>query len=85
VKRALVVTLVLVVLFTGIPIVMGMPMVACSDCDLATIMANSCMLAVLTGLVAVALSLLAVRLATRPSMLAGLLLSSGLDRPPRLA
>jgi len=85
VKRVLVVALVVVVLLTGIPVVMGMPMVACSDCDVATMAATSCMLAVLMGLVALALSLLAVRLAVRPPILAGLLVSSGLDRPPRLA
>lgn len=85
VKRVLLVTLVLVVLVTGIPIVMGMPMVACTDCDLATIMTNTCMLAVLEGLVALALSLLALRLAARAPSLAGLIVSSGLDRPPRLA
>lgn len=85
VKRVLVVTLVVVVLLTGIPVVMGMPMVTCSDCDLATMMANSCILAVLAGLVALALNLLAVRLAVRPPTLAGLVVSSGLDRPPRLA
>ncbi len=84
-KRLLVVALVAVVLLTGIPVVMGMPLMACADCDLATIVATSCMLAVLTAMVAVALTLLAVRVPVPPALLAGLIPSSGLDRPPRLA
>lgn len=82
-KRVLLVALVVVVLFTGIPVVMGMPMMACADCDLG-IMAGICIVAVLTGLVALTLTLLAARLAMRRPLFAGLLTSSGLYRPPRL-
>ncbi len=84
-KRLLVVALVVVVMLTGIPVVMGMPLMACADCDLATIAATSCILAVLTAMVAIALTLLALRVSVRPALLEGLISSSGLDRPPRLA
>lgn len=84
-KRVAVVALVVVVLLTGIPVVMGMPLMECADCDLGTIAASSCILAVLTAMVALALSLLAVRLPLRSRNFAMLLASSGLYRPPRLA
>lgn len=83
-KRAFLVALVVVVLFTGIPIVMGMPMMACADCDLGTMVASGCILAVLTGLVVLTLTLLAGTLAVRRPLFAGLLASSGLYRPPRV-
>lgn len=83
-KRVLLVALVVVVLFTGIPVVTGMPLMGCADCDLGTILSSSCILAVLTGLVALTLSLLAGTLAVRRPLFAGLLASSGLYRPPRL-
>lgn len=83
-KRVLLVALVVVVLFTGIPIFMGMPLMGCADCDLGTIVASSCILAVLTGIVALTLTLLAGTLAVCRPLFAGLLASSGLYRPPRL-
>ena len=84
-KRAVVVALVVVVLLTGIPVVMGMPLMGCADCDLGTIAATVCILAVVTAMVALALSLLAVRLPVRSPNFVALLASSGLYRPPRLA
>ena len=83
-KRVVVVALVVVVLLTGIPVVMGMPLMECADCDLGT-MASGCILAVLTAIAALALSLLGVRLPVRSPSFARLLASSGLYRPPRLA
>lgn len=84
-KRVVVVALVVVVLLTGIPVVMGMPLMECADCDVGTIAASGCILAVLTAIAALALSLLGVRLPLRSPGFARLLASSGLYRPPRLA
>lgn len=84
-KRALVMTLVLVVLFTGVPMLMVMSTTSCVDCDLALMFGSSCVLAVLAALVAVALALLGVPLRSRPALRASLLAASGLERPPRLA
>ncbi len=84
-KRVLVVALVAVVLLTGIPVVMAMPTADCVDCDLAMMVANSCIFGVLAAAVGVALVLLALQLRTRTPVFASLLVTSGLDRPPRLA
>lgn len=81
-KRLLVVALVAVVLFTGIPVVMGMP-AACVDCDLGVTLVTSCVFGVLTAAVGAALVLLSLQLSTRARLLASLLATSGLDRPPR--
>lgn len=83
--RALVVALVLTVLFTGMPLLMVTPMMSCADCDLASMVGASCILAVLAALVAVAAVLLGVPLRSRPSLRNSLLAASGLERPPRLA
>lgn len=84
-KRLLVVVLVAVVLFTGIPVVMGMPMADCADCDLGMMVASSCVFAVLATVVGIALVLVALQLRLRAPVVASLLAPSGLDRPPRLA
>ena len=84
-KRVVVVALVVVVLLTGIPVVMGMPLMECADCDLGTIAATVCISAVLTAMAALALSLLGVRLPLRAPNFTSLVASSGLYRPPRLA
>ncbi|MDP9070253.1 MAG: hypothetical protein M3N68_03010 [Actinomycetota bacterium] len=83
-KRVLVVALVVVVLFTGVPVVMGMSGVECADCDLGILLAGACVSAVLAGMVGITLASLAVQLRLRPPVFAGLLATSGLDRPPRL-
>ena len=85
VKRLLVVALVVVVLLTGSPLAMGMPGTDCVHCGLGLLVAGVCVFAVLTGMVAVALTLLGVQLRIRPAICSGLLATSGLDRPPRLA
>lgn len=84
VKHALVFALVVVVLFTGVPIVMGMPAMDCAECDFAVVLIGTCLPAVLTA-VGFALLLLAVRFREPTVILASLLAASGLDRPPRLA
>ena len=83
-KHLLVVGLVVVVFFTGVPVVMGMSGVECADCELGILLAGACMSAVLAGMVGVALALLAVQLRLHPPAFAGLLATSGLDRPARL-
>lgn len=85
VKPVLVVALVAVVLFTGIPVVMGMSGAECADCDLGILLAGACAFAVLTATVGVAFARHALRLRVRPDLFAGLLATSGLYRPPRLA
>ena len=84
-KRILVVALVVVVLFTGIPIVMGMPVMACADCDFGLLLGGACVFAVLAVVAGTALALLAVPMRLRPPVFAGLLLASAHYRPPRLA
>ena len=85
VKRVLVVALVVVVLFTGIPVVMGMSGADCADCDLGILLVGACVSAVLAAAVGVAVARRAVRLRVRRDVLAGLLAISRLYRPPRLA
>ncbi len=85
VKRVLVAVLVVVALFTGIPVVMGMSGAECADCDLGILLAGACLFAVLAVAVAVAPARSAERLRGRPDFVAGLLATSGLYRPPRLA
>ncbi|MDP9072023.1 MAG: hypothetical protein M3N68_12245 [Actinomycetota bacterium] len=84
-KHVLVVALVVVVLVTGIPLVMAMPAGDCADCGIGMMMASTCVFAVLTAAVGLALVLLAMQLRMRAIALASLLATSGLDRPPRLA
>ena len=85
VKRVLVVALVVVVLFTGIPVVMGMAGTECADCGLGILLVGACTSALLAATWGVALARRAVRLRVRPDLFAGLLAASGLYRPPRLA
>lgn len=78
--------LVLVVVVTGLPIVMGMGAMAnCADCGPALPVGAACTLAVLAGGVALVLALLARRLHSRRQVMRLLLHSFGLERPPRLA
>jgi len=83
-KRVLVVALVVVVLFTGIPVVVGMPVMDCANCDLGVVVASACLFAVLAT-VAVVLALLALPLRRRIDLFTDLLAASRLERPPRLA
>lgn len=83
VKAVFVVALVVVVLFTGIPVLMGMSGAECADCDLGTLLAGACISAVLAVTVGVAMARRALPLRVRPDLLASLLATSGLYRPPR--
>ena len=85
VKCVLVVALVVLVLFIGIPVLMGMPGMECSDCDFGIPLAGACVSAVLAAAVGVALAGCTRRLRVRPDLFAALLVTSGLYRPPRLA
>lgn len=85
VKRVLVVALIAVVLFTGIPLVVAMPMTDCGDCGVGLLVAGMCVFAVLAGAAAAALLLLALELRNRAAVSASLIATSGLYRPPRLA
>lgn len=84
-KPVVVVALVVVVLFTGIALLMGMSGAECLDCDLGIILAGACVSAVLATTVGVALARDVVLLRLRLDLFAGLLATSGLYRPPRLA
>lgn len=84
-KRVVVITLVVVVIFTGIPVVMGMSGADCADCDLGILLAGACVSAFLAVRVGVTLARRAVPLRLGPELCTGLLTTSGLYRPPRLA
>lgn len=84
VKKFLLVALVIVVLFTGIPLVMSMSMGGCADCDEAT-MASSICLAVLAAAAALFLAAMALRYRAGSAQLRGRLAPFALERPPRLA
>lgn len=78
------VLLVLVVVVTGLPIVMGMSAMApCADCGPAVVAA--CTVAILAAGVAIVLALVALRLGSRRQPMRLLLRSFLLERPPRLA
>ena len=85
-KKALVVALVVLLVLIGIPILMpGMSGAMCADCGPAIAVGEACsLLAVFAGL-ALALTVLAVRLRTRRDLLGDLLRSLELERPPQLA
>ena len=83
-RKALIITLVIVVLVTGLPILVGgMSMGSCRDCGAASIASSACSAAVV-----VAFSLFVVMLVDvlRPRrVLCHLeLIYASLDRPPRL-
>jgi hypothetical protein len=85
VKKALLVLLVLVVVVTGLPVVVGgSSMATCPECG-PTLGAVACTVAILAGGVALLLALLARRLRSRRDVMAPLLHSFLLERPPRLA
>ena len=86
VKNALVVLLVVVVVMTGLPVLMGMSgMAACQDCGPAVLVGAGCAAAVLAAGVAIALGLVSQRLRVRRDALRLLLLGFLLERPPQLA
>lgn len=84
VKRALFVGLVIVVLMTGLPVLMGMAgMAGCGDCGPAVMLSMTCV-AALAGVAAVLPALLRSRFRSRERLLRLALVTSGFERPPQL-
>ncbi|MBW3575876.1 MAG: hypothetical protein KY450_13735 [Actinobacteria bacterium] len=84
-KQLLVILLVLVILLTGIPLVMGMPVGDCADCDLGVLAAGVCVSAVLAAAVALMAGQVSAELRPRRLRFLTRLVAGGLERPPRLA
>ena len=85
-KKALVLLLVVVVVLTGLPVVMGMAGMAwCSDCGPAVLVGPACVAAVLAAGVILLVALLAERIRRRNEAFRMLLRGFLLERPPRLA
>lgn len=84
-KKALVILLLVVIVFTGLPLFMGMPgMTSYQACDPAVLMA-SCAVAVVASGVSLTLALIAFTFRSRRQPVRLLLHSFLLERPPRLA
>lgn len=85
-KKALVVLLVVVVIVTGLPVLMGMSgMASCRDCGPALLVGAACAVAILAAGVALLVALLMQRLRRRTAAVRLLLHTFLLERPPRLA
>lgn len=84
-KKALVIVLIVVVMATGLPVLMGMSgMAACADCGPAVV-ALGCTLAVLAAGVAVFLLLAGIHLGSPDERVPLRMHAFLLERPPRLA
>ncbi|MBW3536847.1 MAG: hypothetical protein KY395_03635 [Actinobacteria bacterium] len=83
-KQLLVLVLVLVILLTGIPLAMGMPMADCADCELGVLAAGACVFAVLAAAVALLAAQISSELRPRRFRFLTRLIADGLERPPRL-
>lgn len=83
-KKALLVALVVLVVLTGIPVVAGMPMADCAECDLGALAAGACLFAFLAAAAAFAAQR-GSELRRRRFGLLARLAASRLERPPRLA
>ena len=79
------VLLVLVILLTGIPLAMGMPMADCADCELGVLAVGACVFAVLAAAVALFAATFSSELRPRRFTFLTRLVADGLERPPRLA
>ena len=85
-KKALVLLLVVVVVLTGLPVVMGMAGMAwCAECGPAVLAGSACAAAILAAGVTFLVALLALRLRRQDAAFRALLHSYILERPPRLA
>ncbi|MGH3469937.1 MAG: hypothetical protein ACRDQF_19635 [Thermocrispum sp.] len=83
-RRALVILLVVLVLVTGLPVMMGMSgMASCETCDPVVLGAMTC-LAVLAGAVLVLPTMMGVRFRTRHRSMRARLLVHLVERPPQL-
>ena len=84
VKRALFIALVIVVVVTGLPVLMGMGgMAECADCGPGVLLPMTC-LAALAGVAATLPALLRSRLRSRDLFLRLALFTSAFERPPQL-
>ena len=85
VKRALFIALVVVVLMTGLPVLMGMAgMAVCADCGPGVLLPMMCVAATLAGVAAVLPALLRSRFRSRERLLRLALVTSLFERPPQL-
>ena len=84
-KQLLVIVLVLVILLTGIPLAMGMPVADCADCEVGVVTAGACVFAVLAAAVALLAAQASSELRPRRFTFLTRLVADGLERPPRLA
>ena len=83
-KRALFIALVVVVLMTGLPVLMGMAgMAVCADCGPGVLLPMMCV-AALVGAAAVLPALLRSRFRSRERLLRLALVTSVFERPPQL-
>lgn len=83
-KKAIVISLVLVMLVTGVPILMGMSgMGTCAECGPAVLLA-SCAAAILVGGVLLLQSRPALRMRFNLALLPGPYYGQALERPPQL-
>ena len=83
-KKALIIGLVLLVLVTGVPLVVGMAgMASCHDCGPAVMTGAGCLVVLVSGLALMALAL-SGRVRRRRTLLARYLVAFRLERPPRL-
>ncbi len=81
----LLVSLVVLLVLIGLPMVMGMGAAGCAACDQALSSPGSSCPFVLPMMLALALTLIARRLLLRPTVLTGLLRGALLERPPQVA
>lgn len=82
--KVFLVALVVLVVLTGIPLVAGIPMADCAECDVGAVAAGACLFAFLAAAAAFAVQL-GSRLRRRRFSFLARLVDSRLERPPRLA
>ena len=85
-KKALLILLVVVIVLTGIPILMGgTGMAMCPECGPATVTGAACLLAFVAAALAMLIALQSQRARSCGRSMRPLLLAFLLERPPRLA
>ncbi len=82
-KRAFFIALVVVVILTGLPLVVGMPGMSCPDCGSATVTGSAC--AVLVAALGLFIAMTFEQLRARRPPGLGRLHVTTVERPPRLA
>ena len=83
VKKALLVALVVIVVLTGIPVVIGHGGMSCSDCSPSSVMSGVGCAATVPLAVTLVVGLLLIALRRRDDERCGLLLARSIERPPR--